>query len=479
MSSIRGSNTQKIPKRNWKFQLPNVLVMMFIIILFACLLTYIVPAGQFETDEAGISVAGTYQSIEQTPVNPLEALNLILEGGIQASQIVILLLFMGGFFGAVFALDSIPNVINYFVYKYENMGPNILVLGLFTLMGFIGFFIGGDMMIVFVTLGVILARKVRLDPISALAMTFLPLFLGFSVGPSGMAMIGQMIASETPLFSGYGMRTVIFLIFISVTAVYVLVYTRRVSKDNSRSLMSNDDWLRELDEDTDIEENKVKTLAWQDMSVLLIMVIAPIVLAIGNTVLGWSEVYGNSTFITVFFIAFVLCFLIKRKSLDDMVASFTKGVQDMVIVAVVIILATTISVILEEGNILSTIVNTMTEPLDGMPIGFSAIVIFIINALFNLLVPSGSGLMGIMIPILQPVADVLGMTQQVLITAIGFGGGLGNLITPTLGVTVGSIALAKANFGSWIKFMMPLFLIWVIIGSVILYYLATIGWTGY
>lgn len=87
--------------------------------------------------------------------------------------------------------------------------------------------------------------------------------------------------------------------------------------------------------------------------------------------------------------------------------------------------------------------------------------------------------MGIMIPILQPVADVLGMTNQVLITTIGFGGGLGNLITPTLGVTIGSIALAKANFGSWIKFMMPLFLIWVVIASVILYYIASIGWVGY
>ncbi|GGP07842.1 hypothetical protein GCM10011346_05580 [Oceanobacillus neutriphilus] len=71
------------------------------------------------------------------------------------------------------------------------------------------------------------------------------------------------------------------------------------------------------------------------------------------------------------------------------------------------------------------------------------------------------------------------MTQQVLITAIGFGGGLGNLITPTLGVTVGSIALAKANFSSWIKFMMPLFVIWTIVGAIILYYLASIGWVGY
>lgn len=467
------------PKKS-KFKMPNVIVIMLSLMLVACLFTYIVPAGQFDTNEDGNPIPGTYGTIEQTPVNPVEALNLILDGGVQASTVIVLLLFMGGFFGAIFQLDSIPNIINYLVYKYKNIGAMALSLGLFTLMGFIGFFIGGDMMIVFVTLGVIMAKQLRLDPISALAMTFLPLFMGFSVGPSGMAMLGQIFASDTPLFSGYSMRTIIFIIFLIITGVYVAWYTKRVERDSAKSLMNSDNWLKELDEETKNEKTvEVDGVTWQDVTVLIIMIIAPIILAIGNTVLGWSEVYGNSTFITVFFIAFLLSFLIKRKSVDEMISSFTKGVQDMVIVAIVIILATTISVILTEGQILNTIVFMMTDQLDDLPLGISAIVIFIINMIFNFLVPSGSGLMGVMVPILEPVADVLGLTQQVLITAIGFGGGLGNLITPTLGATVGAIALARANFGSWLKFMIPLFILWMITGAFILYYLANINWTGY
>lgn len=461
-----------------KFKMPNVIVIMLFLMLAACLFTYIVPAGQFDMNEDGNPIPGTYGTMEQTPVNPVDALNLILDGGVQASTVIVLLLFMGGFFGAIFQLDSIPNIINYLVYKYKNIGAMALSLGLFTLMGFIGFFIGGDMMIVFVTLGVIMARQLRLDPISALAMTFLPLFMGFSVGPSGMAMLGQIFASDTPLFSGYGMRTVIFIIFLIITGLYVAWYTKRVDNNPEKSLMNHDQWLKDLDAETE-GEDQVDSVTWQDVTVLMIMIISPIVLAIGNTVLGWSEVYGNATFITVFFIAFLLSFLVKRKSVEEMIASFTKGVQDMVIVAIVIILATTISVILTEGQILNTIVFMMTDQLGDLPLGISAIVIFIINLIFNFLVPSGSGLMGVMVPILEPVADVLGLTQQVLITAIGFGGGLGNLITPTLGATVGAIALAKANFGSWIKFMLPLFFIWVIAGSIILYYLANINWAGY
>lgn len=142
-------------------------------------------------------------------------------------------------------------------------------------------------------------------------------------------------------------------------------------------------------------------------------------------------------------------------------------------------MATTIRVILEEGNILNTVVHYMIGLMSDAPVGNARVFIFLISSIFNFLVPSGSGLMGVMLPILQPVGQSLGMTEQVLITSLSFGGGLTNLIVPTLGVTVGSIALAKANFGSWMKFMMPLFLIWFVVGSILLYYVSSIGWVGY
>src|SRR5699024_10370202 len=183
-----------------RFKMPNVIVIMLFLILVACLFTYIIPAGQFDMNEEGNPIPGTYGSIEQDPVIPIDALNLILDGGVQASTVIVLLLFMGGFFGAIFQLDSIPNIINYLVYKYKNIGAMALSLGLFTLMGFIGFFIGGDMMIVFVTLGVIMARQLRLDPISALAMTFLAPFIGFSFCPSCYALAGQVFARDVSLY---------------------------------------------------------------------------------------------------------------------------------------------------------------------------------------------------------------------------------------------------------------------------------------
>lgn len=161
-----------------------------------------------------------------------------------------------------------------------------------------------------------------------------------------------------------------------------------------------------------------------------------------------------------------------------MVDGFLEGAKPMLVVAFAIIMANTISVILEKGKILSTIVNSLTTQLDGSSSGMVAVIVFIVAGVFNFLVPSGSGLMSVMIPILQPVTNALGVNDQMLLTSLSFGGGLGNLITPTLGATVGAIAIAKANFGSWFKFMIPLFLIWIVVGSVILYIFTTVGWSG-
>lgn len=464
-------------KKKFKLRLPNVIVMMLLMMLVACLLTYIIPAGNFEYNENGQLIPGTYHTVENTPVNPIMALTLILEGGIASSSVVITILFMGGLLGGIFQLDSINKVISALILKFENAGPKVLVLGMFLLMSFIGFFLGGDMMIVFVTLGVILTRKLRLDPITALAVTFLPLFLAFSVAPNGEAYIGQLFAG-LPLYSGYIGRTIMFLIFMPITAAYVVLYARKVLKDPTKSAMGSSEWLTEDVQDSKEIEKSNQKITWQDIIVVATIIVGPIVLAYGNLVLGWAAKYNNGAVITVFMLAFILAFVVKRKSLDDMVGAFSKGLQDMVVVGIVIALARTVSVILENGNILSTVINAMTSSLGEFPLGVTSILIFIAALIFNFLVPSGSGMSGVMMPILQPVADLLGMTDQVLVTSIQFGGGLGNLIIPTLGATMGAIALARANFGAWIKFMVPLFLIWMVVGAVILFYIASVGWVG-
>lgn len=478
-SNVNTTPEQTETKVKRKFQLPHVLLMMLIMMMFACLLTYVIPAGQFDTSKDGSMIQGTYHAISQNPVNPFYAITLILNGGIQSAQTITLLLFIGGAMGGILQLDSVTKITNYMIFRFEHAGALPLIIGLFSLMAFIGFFVGGDQMIVFVTLGVILVNRLKLDPIMALAITFLPLYMAFSISPSGMAKIGQIVYPEVALYSGYGGRAIMYAVFLIITLLYVTWYARRVIKDPNKSMMPTQKWLfnhkEKSNDDMAIEDRQVN---WRDIIVAALVIVTPIILALGNGMLNWTEKYGNGVFITVFGISFVLAYLIKQKGTTAMVDGFLEGAKPMLVVAFAIIMANTISVILEKGKILSTIVNSLTTQLDGSSSGMVAVIVFIVAGIFNFLVPSGSGLMSVMIPILQPVTNALGVNDQMLLTSLSFGGGLGNLITPTLGATVGAIAIAKANFGSWFKFMVPLFLIWIVVGSVILYIFTAVGWSG-
>ena len=122
------------------------------------------------------------------------------------------MLFVGGAIGGMLQLDSVTKLTNYMIYRFEHAGALPLIIGLFSLMAFIGFcrWRSDDC---FVTLGVILANRLKLDPIIALGMTFLPLYMAFSVSPSGMAKIGQIVYPEVTLYSGYGGRAIMYTVF--------------------------------------------------------------------------------------------------------------------------------------------------------------------------------------------------------------------------------------------------------------------------
>lgn len=472
------SNTEVKTKIKKNIQLPHVLFMMFLMMMFACFLTYVIPAGTFDKHADGTIIQGTYHAIHQHGINPFYAVTLILNGGIQSAQTVTLLLFIGGAMGGILQLDSVKTVTNYFIQRFEHAGPLPLVIGLFSLMAFIGFFVGGDQMIVFVTLGVILVNRLKLDPITALAITFLPLYMAFSVSPSGMAKIGQIVYPHVPLYSGYGGRTIMYVVFLAVTLVYVIWYAKRVIKNADNSLMTTTEWQFQQHDNTEQHIKQQVTAGVRDYLVVALIILTPIILALGNGLLKWSEHYGNGVFITVFGVSFVIAYLIKGKSPSQMVDGFIEGAKPMLVVAFAIIMANTISVILEKGQILSTIVHGLTTQLDGSSPGIVSVLVFLVATVFNFLVPSGSGLMSVMIPILQPVTHTLGVNDQMLLTALSFGGGLGNLVTPTLGATVGAIAIAKGNFASWLKFMVPLFVIWIIVGATLLYFFTLVGWSG-
>lgn len=195
----------------------------------------------------------------------------------------------------------------------------------------------------------------------------------------------------------------------------------------------------------------------------------------GTVSKGWGLEYICAVMtITGLFSALV----IHRMSFDEVSNAFVKGAASVAFIAVVIGLAKAISLILESGQILNNIIYTISTPLAYMSKGFATIMMYIFNPLFNFLILSGSGQAAIIMPLMTPVADILGIERQVVVSAFALGDGLSNLIYPTVGVTMGALGMAKVGFDKWSKFILPLFFIWSAIVAVILYILAMVGWTG-
>jgi uncharacterized ion transporter superfamily protein YfcC len=170
--------------------------------------------------------------------------------------------------------------------------------------------------------------------------------------------------------------------------------------------------------------------------------------------------------------------LISGMGTDGTAASFGKGLANMAFVGFIIGLAQVVTLVMNQGNITHTIVYVLTKPLMGLNKAISSVGIAGVIAVINPLVPSASGKAAMLIPIIKPVTEALNIHPQIAVQAFQYGDGFTNLISPALGWTIGSAAMAKVPFDKWVKWVFPKVIIFTLLGFVWLYALYTIGWTG-
>lgn len=462
--------TAKEPKKKKGFKMPHLLFLMLGLLLLMSLLTYIIPAGQFATDPETKKLIGDQFNFigHQTPVNPWEAFKLILPGMINSGLVISLLLVSGGAIGVILDTGAIDDMINWAVYKLQNKGLNVLLPMLFIMMGVLGGFGGGDQMVAIVPIGVVFAKKLRLDPICAAAVTFFASFIGFATGPTRLLIPQTMMGIE--VYSGFGVRFVTMMVMILVGMFYTLRYAKKVQKDPSNSMMGSDEWTKKLG------EAEVKEYEFSPKAAIVTFLFFAQYAVIVYLMLVLKQ--GNEVMPAILIIVSILCGIAYGMKLDDIGNSFAKGVAGMGFVGMIIGLAGTMNLIMSNGHILHTIVYYATMPLKNLNLGFAAIGISAVITVINLFIPSASSKAAILIPIIQPITEALGMPAQVAVSAFQFGDGYTNLVTPTLGATTGSMQIAEVPFNKWVRWAMPCVLIMIVLSWISLYFLGVAGWTG-
>ena len=209
--------------------------------------------------------------------------------------------------------------------------------------------------------------------------------------------------------------------------------------------------------------------------ILLVSALSLIAFLIGAFRLHWTDAEMTAIFI---FIA-ITAGIIGGMKANDIASTFLTGCQNLIYGALIVGMARCISVILEQGKLLDTIVNQLAQSLEGQSPVFGVIGMYVSSAALHFLISSGTGESVIFIPILAPLADFMHITRQVTVQAVMLGEGVVNCLNPTSGVLMGVLAASGISYGKWIRFMAPLALIWFIIGLVFLIVGVNIEWGPY
>lgn len=459
------------------FKLPHLMWILIGLVLIMSLLTYIIPAGQFAKTDAGTIDGSSFNFFGyQTPVSPFRAIYLIQDGMVGSAVIIMIVMIGGGSIGVILATGAIDRFLNWAMYKLQDKGQNTLIILLMIMMVYLGGFGGGDQLIALVPMGMVFARKLRLDPIMAIGVTTFATMVGFGTGPNKLLIPQSMM--DVPIYSGFGMRFLSMNFFMVIGTIYIMWYVKKIKKDPSKSGMGNADWLTSIDESGDSVIREAN-LSWRDL-LIVIMFFGQYILTVWyalTQVPKGGNTYSFSAAVST--VNAILCGLIAKKPFDEIANDYAKGLGGMAFVGFIIGMARVVSLVMTQGNIIHTIVYTLTRPLMNLDRGLSAIGLTAIIAAINPIIPSASSKAAILMPIIKPITEVLGMNPQIAVQAFQYGDGFTNIISPALGWTVGSCAAAGVPFEKWFKWSIPIVSVMILFSFVWIYVLNSIGWLGY
>lgn len=465
------AKAEKQTKR--KFRVPNTYTLIMLFIILAAIATYIVPAGEYSmikdpaTGKNAIDPT-SFNFVEQNPVSVGDFLLSIPKGMNGGAAIIFLVFLVGGFFQIVNDTGAVDAAINLSINKLQNKALLVIpiIMGIMSILGAVGIVVNAA--IAFVPIGVALAKKLKLDPIAGVAIMYLGAFSGFTSSPMGPfnTVLGQTIAGLPPL-SGFGFRTAVWLTIFIVTVWYTFRYAKKLRLDQSNSVLEEIDWG-----DSDDDQRSDMKFTARHALVLVALMTGFVVYAYGSYKLKWGLSYLSAMMLAVALVSG----LVAKMHPDDMAKSFIKGAQRMVYGALVIGFAKCITLLLTEGQVIHSVIYYMTIPLTKVAPVFSALGMFLANLFFNFVVPSGSGQAMIVMPLMAPMADVVNVSRQIAVSAYQYGDGFSNIMIPTSGVLMAVLGVAKIPYEKWLKFVLPLFSLWVLIGAISIVIATLIGW---
>ena len=460
-------------------KVPDVFVIVFGLIVLAAALTWVLPGGSYEREE--VEVQGQERevvvpgSFETEPAKPqvLEIFTAPINGFLRPgiTDIVVFIFLVGGSFYILNETGAIAAGIQRLVKALEGREYLVIpvVMTVFSLFG--AAFGMCEEAIPFVLIFVPMALALGYDSLVGVSLTFLAAGVGFAgafLNPFTLQ-IAQGLAGVQPV-SGWGYRVLVWAIATAATIAWVMVYAARVKADPTRSPMYELDQARR--EEIEARQEAAGRFSVRHGVVLLLLSAVIVLMVVGVVRWQWFIVEIGG----LFFAMGILAGIVAGMDPNRLASTFLAGCRDIAGAALIVGFAGGILHILESGNIMDTLLHGMGTVTSKLPGLISAWAMYGVQLLLNFFIPSGSTKAALTMPLMAPLADLSGITRQTAVLAYQLGDGFTNMIIPTSGVTVGTLAMARIPYEKWFRWNLPMQVMFVLMSLVILVWPVLTTW---
>ena len=452
-----------------KFVVPHVYILLLALILLFSLLSYIIPSNVYDYHDVVVnpetgqtrSVVDpeTYHAVDQTPVSLMQFLTAVPRGMQESAQIIFFIFIVGGAMAVLQETRAIEAGMGRMIkaMKSKTLLLIPIVMFLFSLCGSV--FGMAEETIPFIPIFVSLMIAAGYDSITGVAIVFCGASAGFAgafINPFTIQ-VAQGIA-QLPLLSGMTFRIVMYICMVLLTTITVMLYATKVKKNPQLSPMYEFDQTREDVADLD----SLPTFGGREKAILLVFLASIILLIFGVIKKGWYM----DEIAALFFGMSMIVAAIGKLGINGYANALAKGMADIAGGALVVGFARGILIVMNDANILHTILHGAAGLLQGLPGMVSAVGMYIFQCLLNFIVPSGSGQAAVSMPIMAPLSDLVGVTRQTACIAFQLGDGISNIFTPTSGYFMAGLALAKVPWSKWAKWILPLIGLQYLLGMI-------------
>ena len=453
--------------------MPTAYTILFAIIIVVAVLTWVIPAGQYEYLEDGEPVAGSYHQVEQNGQTPGQVALAPLEGLYEAIDIAAFILMVGGFLGVIAKTGAIDAGISSIITKLK--GREKLLIPILMC----AFALGGttfgmaEETIAFYPLVLPIVVAAGYDTITAISIILLGAgvgVLGSTVNPFATGIAAGF--AGVSLGEGMLLRVIMLLVLLAVTIWFVMAYAARVKADPQQSLVA--DLRAEYTAHFTALGGEQKTLSGTQKLALslfgltfLVMIYSVIPCAdmgLPLPALGWWFPELSALFLVAAILVGLLCRLKEQEIVD----SFVGGAAELLGVAFIIGISRGITVIMNAGMITDTILSWGEQALAGAGSVAFLLLTYVLYLPLSFLIPSTSGLATLSMPIMAPLADFAGVGRELVITAFQSASGLLNLVTPTSAVVMGGLAIGRVPYDRWLKYVWKLLLFILVLSAAFL-----------